>query len=114
MPITVLMFEKTLFFDGNVGVIIFILFLLLLLLFSVLNLVLKKFYYINDTIFEATLVFMLVTSSFRSESSPSLCTDPLPIPLRKNQRRGPLLQFFLRGVGVCTQAGPVPHPLALT
>ena len=45
MPITVLMFEKTLFFDGNVGVIIFILFLSLLLLFNVLNLVLTKSYY---------------------------------------------------------------------
>ena len=48
MPITVLMFEKMLFFDGNVGVIIFILFwllLLLLLLFNVLNLVLTKSYY---------------------------------------------------------------------
>ena len=46
MPITVLMFEKTLFFDGNVVVIIFILLLLLLLLlFNVLNLVLTKSYY---------------------------------------------------------------------
>ena len=43
MPITVLMFEKTLLFDGNVVVIIFILFSLLL--FNVLNLVLTESYY---------------------------------------------------------------------
>ena len=45
MTITMLMFEKMLFFDSNVVVIIFILFLLLLLMFNVLNLVLTKSYY---------------------------------------------------------------------
>ena len=43
MPITVLMFEKTLLFDSNVVVIIFILFSLLL--FNDLNLVLTESYY---------------------------------------------------------------------
>ena len=40
---------------------------------------------------------MSVTSSFRSESSPSLCTDP-PHPLRKKGRAA-LLGLFLGGGG---------------
>ena len=37
---------------------------------------------------------MSVTSSFRSESSPSLCTDPPPL---RKKGRGALLGLFLGG-----------------
>ena len=49
---------------------------------------------------------MSVTSSFRSESSPSLCTDPPP-PQEKFEKGLPSMNFP-EGSGVFTQASRVP------
>ena len=51
---------------------------------------------------------MSVTSSFRSESSPSLCTDPPPHPHQEKFEKGLPSTNFPEGSGVFTQASRVP------